>query len=574
MDKIKTVKIKNPDGSVSEETYTISVDAKDVDMKNGKDLQDTIGDINVDRDGSIAEQLGKYKDYDSDIETLYADVDSLEAKDTDLENDIIDLQVNKINKTDIIDNLNSSSNTKVLSANQGKVLGDAVTALEAENVKKKAYFFDTVADMKAVTYLKNGDMVITSGYYKINDGFGSIYSIRDRVESDVETESLIFLQNSLVAIKIKNFGGTMARHPFGNYTNACVENVNNTGIRAQILGISNLGQSNSRDHMIRYAEFRTQTPNSYQISSVDETSVTLETTPTNVFIGSIIDLYSDNTYIKNQKYSGFVTDINDNIIYVSGWYYSGNQSEGQLPENVAIACIDMPNKVWVENENLLLESTSNVEEGVIAEYGLFNNKYDETNFPNAVANGIDIVNFTGYTNFAIYIRSVNDDIEKPFRAGIRIEDCNNGINLKDCNNYFLLYDGNNIIGRFTKNNGLLFYTENLSDAESIIKTNNSNLLIDKDGLVKNISYRIKSISSSQTIDLSTACIFLLTTSSNTIFTIPTSNLGRNIKLRSSANSDNTLNMNGRSYTLPAKKTADLIFDGANWIDLNNNIVSI
>ena len=57
MDKIKTVKIKNPDGSVSEETYTISVDAKDVDMKNGKDLQDTVGDINVDRDGNIAEQL-------------------------------------------------------------------------------------------------------------------------------------------------------------------------------------------------------------------------------------------------------------------------------------------------------------------------------------------------------------------------------------------------------------------------------------------------------------------------------------------------------------------------------------
>lgn len=57
MDKIKTVKIKNPDGSVSEETYTISVDAKDVDMKNGKDLQDTIGDINVDKDGNIAEQL-------------------------------------------------------------------------------------------------------------------------------------------------------------------------------------------------------------------------------------------------------------------------------------------------------------------------------------------------------------------------------------------------------------------------------------------------------------------------------------------------------------------------------------
>lgn len=57
MYKIKIVKIKMPDDSVSEETYTISVDAKDVDIENGKDLQDTIGDINVDRDGSIAEQL-------------------------------------------------------------------------------------------------------------------------------------------------------------------------------------------------------------------------------------------------------------------------------------------------------------------------------------------------------------------------------------------------------------------------------------------------------------------------------------------------------------------------------------
>ena len=57
MDKIKTVKIKNPDGSVSEETYTISADARNVDMDNGKDLQDIIGTIDIDKDGSIAEQL-------------------------------------------------------------------------------------------------------------------------------------------------------------------------------------------------------------------------------------------------------------------------------------------------------------------------------------------------------------------------------------------------------------------------------------------------------------------------------------------------------------------------------------
>ena len=57
MDKIKTIKIKNQDGSISEESYTISIDARNVDMDNGKDLQHTIGNIDIDRDGSIAEQL-------------------------------------------------------------------------------------------------------------------------------------------------------------------------------------------------------------------------------------------------------------------------------------------------------------------------------------------------------------------------------------------------------------------------------------------------------------------------------------------------------------------------------------
>lgn len=61
MDKIKTVKIKNLDGSVSQETYTIAVDAKNVDMNNGKDVQDTIGDIDIDNDGNISQQLNKIK---------------------------------------------------------------------------------------------------------------------------------------------------------------------------------------------------------------------------------------------------------------------------------------------------------------------------------------------------------------------------------------------------------------------------------------------------------------------------------------------------------------------------------
>lgn len=132
MDKIKTVKIKNPDGSVSEETYTISVDAKNVDMDNGKELQETIGTINVDTDGNIAKQLN------------------------------------------------------ILKNNEIKL-------------NKKPYYFNTVVDMKAASYLKINDMVITLGYYKVNDAGGAIYKITD-VES--QTEEQEELNNGLYAIAI------------------------------------------------------------------------------------------------------------------------------------------------------------------------------------------------------------------------------------------------------------------------------------------------------------------------------------------------------------------------------------
>ena len=86
MDKIKTVKIKNEDGTVSEESYSISVDATNVDMSNGRDLQDTVGNIDIDEDGNIANQLKKIDE--------------------------------KINVSDIIDNLNTEQSNKPLSAKE------------------------------------------------------------------------------------------------------------------------------------------------------------------------------------------------------------------------------------------------------------------------------------------------------------------------------------------------------------------------------------------------------------------------------------------------------------------------
>lgn len=137
MDKIKTVKIKNEDGSISEETYTISVDSRNVDMDNGKDLQETIGTVNVDIDGDVAEQLG--------------------------------------NLNENVNNLNI-------------------------DIKKKTYFFDTIATMKNDFKLKNGDMAITLGYHEKDDNGAGSYVIRNRKEEDINDAGFIHqLDNGLVA---------------------------------------------------------------------------------------------------------------------------------------------------------------------------------------------------------------------------------------------------------------------------------------------------------------------------------------------------------------------------------------
>lgn len=243
MDKIKTVKIKNPNGSVSEETYTISVDAKNVDMANGKELQETIGTINIDTDGNIAYQL------------------------KNLKND-------KVNKTDIIDNLNSVESNKVLSANQGKVLGDAVAALDTD-IKKKVYYYNSVADMKADTKLKAGDMAITLGYYEPNDGGNGEYVIVDDDTLVDDGGSIHVLNNDLYA-KLIIKDGIINIHQFGAKGNEVNDDYD------AIINVLNYIKSN---------ETKTET----------KSYLTLNFLPKTYYLGNVVE-YDE--YIDNLKING------------------------------------------------------------------------------------------------------------------------------------------------------------------------------------------------------------------------------------------------------------------------------
>lgn len=82
-------------------------------------------------------------------------------------------------------------------------------------LKKKPYYYDNVAAMKLDDTLREGDMVVTLGYYEANDGGGAKYKIITKTEDDIEDNgSIHFIKDNLKAeliiedetINIKQFG--------------------------------------------------------------------------------------------------------------------------------------------------------------------------------------------------------------------------------------------------------------------------------------------------------------------------------------------------------------------------------
>lgn len=66
------------------------------------------------------------------------------------------------------------------------------------------YVYPTVADMKSSTALINGSTVRTLGYYEVNDGGGSLYTITNDGTLNTDEKFVILCQNSLKAKLIYN----------------------------------------------------------------------------------------------------------------------------------------------------------------------------------------------------------------------------------------------------------------------------------------------------------------------------------------------------------------------------------
>ena len=84
-------------------------------------------------------------------------------------------------------------------------------------LKKKPYYYDSVAEMKLDDTLKEGDMAITLGYYEANDGGGAEYEIGNFSEEDALSYEggMIHTLASNLKAKIIIYGGKINVDQFG-----------------------------------------------------------------------------------------------------------------------------------------------------------------------------------------------------------------------------------------------------------------------------------------------------------------------------------------------------------------------
>ena len=416
--------------------------------------------------------------------------------------------------------------------------------------------------MKSAENLANGSIAVTLGDTYLNDGRGSNWYIRTKTTDDVESAELIFLQNNLVAVKINNFCGTTTGQLYGIRNTACITNINNTNNPAEVMGFTNeseLATYVNRDHVIQYKEYRGVEPNVYTIDSVTVNSVTLTTLPTNVKIGSIVDLYEDNTFNKNDKYSGFVNDIDDDTIYVNNWYKTGDTSLGQLPADVTLACIDMPTKVWVNNDNLILNDDTNVKEGVIGEYGLISESGKD-------ASGLDVVNIQGANTFGYMARSSTSDLTSDdlLDCGYIAWNTNNGLLARNNNYPLLIQDSSNQNKAYIGSEGE-YYNYN-QGTNPIISMTNKIFEMNPNGTIQRMSFNVAQRNDGGTINTEEMPTYIDLTGSNT-YTLDNGAIGRLLIINARA-ALNNLVINGNTYGLQQGKTVILVNIGGNyWVDI-------
>lgn len=95
-------------------------------------------------------------------------------------------------------NVQNEINTKLDEMSESGELGQIINVQLLSN---RTFFYNTVEEMKNSSIIQNGDLVITKGFYSINDGGSAKYNVVNTLNEANEMD-IISLQNNLFAILI------------------------------------------------------------------------------------------------------------------------------------------------------------------------------------------------------------------------------------------------------------------------------------------------------------------------------------------------------------------------------------
>ena len=207
----------------------------------------------------------------------------------------------------------------------------------------KPYYYNTVADMKADTKLKAGDMAVTLGYHTKNDDGKALYKIRTTTNNDVIDERKIIAlnNNNLIAelivnnkINVKQIGA------YGNDTNDDTEilqyamnNFDNVYIPKGTYKITN--QLNLKSNLHLSGDGATSIIKSYFEYNDVIKYILISDSTSNSITRTIID---------NLQF------MNNNVNTLSGGIYVEFSTRGlvlnNLWFNVISNCIRLGDKIW------------------------------------------------------------------------------------------------------------------------------------------------------------------------------------------------------------------------------------
>lgn len=352
---------------------------------------------------------------------------------------------------------------------------------------------------------------------------------------------------------------------------ATVININNTGKNAEVCGFrtdASLSTYADRDNAIMYLDGVLPNCKVLEVVEFTTTSVEVVGDTSSIEVGMIIDCMNQteiDNFNQTTKYSGFVVEVDGQVIKVSGWYQLGNSDSGQIPDKNRII-INPITKLWGINANIFLESDSFGWSGVICEFGLFNKKSVSTGSNAYRLSGIDMVNFGGYCDVGYQIRNANKEDTTITNIGYSASEVNTGYLCSNSKNKSFSSE-NSSIGFNSKGDNVGF-NANTSDNNVAFKTNNDRFTVYGNGSLKNFFTRMCNYGNDATITPTNGFFHFVGGGTHTL-PAPTNYAYCNIKIMAKQDCTiegnmftNTGNISTRS--LNAWRTLELYCDGNKW----------